>query len=64
MNFIAGYLYILFENEALSFAVLKELIDKFNLQMLFNTELSMLRLQFYQLDRLISIALPDLHRHF
>ena len=31
---------------------------------LFNTELPMLKLIFYQLDRLISILLPDLHSHF
>lgn len=31
---------------------------------LFNTELPMLKLMFYQLDRLISINLPDLHNHF
>jgi hypothetical protein len=31
---------------------------------LFNDEIPMLKLMFYQLDRLISIMLPDLHDHF
>lgn len=64
MNFIAGFLYILFEKESLAFAVMKEVINKFKMSELFNTELPMLKLNFYQLDRLISIILPDLHSHF
>lgn len=31
---------------------------------LFNDEIPMLKLMFYQLDRLISIMVPDLHDHF
>lgn len=31
---------------------------------LFNTQLPMLKLNFYQMDRLIAILLPDLHSHF
>jgi hypothetical protein len=64
MNFIAGFLFLFFKEEALAFAVLRELIHKFNMTKLFNTELPMLKLNFYQLDRLISILLPDLHSHF
>lgn len=64
MNFIAGFLYLFFESESLAFAVMRDLIHKFNMSKLFNTELPMLKLNFYQLDRLISILLPDLHAHF
>lgn len=64
MNFIAGFLYLIFKDEALSFAVLRDIIHKFSMSKLFNTELPMLKLIFYQLDRLISILLPDLHSHF
>lgn len=64
MNFIAGFLYLFLQDEALSFAVLREIINQFNLSTLFNTELPMLKLNFYRLDRLISILLPDLHGHF
>lgn len=64
MNFIAGFLYLFFKDEAIAFAVMRELIRKFNMTKLFNTELPMLKLNFYQLDRLISILLPDLHAHF
>ena len=63
MNFIAGFLYLFLEDEALSFAVMRQVINLFELSTLFNTELPMLKLNFYRLDRLISILLPDLHSH-
>ena len=64
MNFIAGFLYLFLKDEALSFAVIRQIINFFELSTLFNTELPMLKLNFYRLDRLISILLPDLHSHF
>lgn len=63
MNFIAGFLYLFLQDEALSFAVIRQIINCFELSTLFNTELPMLKLNFYRLDRLISILLPDLHSH-
>jgi len=64
MNFVAGFLYLMFEKESLAYAVMKEIINKFKMDELFDSELPMLKLNFYQLDRLISIVLPDLHTHF
>ena len=64
MNFVAGFLFLLFGKEALAYGVLKELISKFKMSETLNKELPMLKLNFYQLDRLISIVLPDLHAHF
>jgi len=65
MNFIAGFLYLTLEkDESLAFAVMREVIERFAMSHLFNTELPMLKLMFYQLDRLISINLGDLHNHF
>lgn len=61
MNFIAGFLFIMTRDEALSFQLMKALIKKFDMAVLFNTETPMLKLNFYKLDRLISIFLPDLH---
>jgi len=43
---------------------MKALIKKYDMAILFNTETPMLKLDFYILDRLISIFLPDLHSHF
>jgi hypothetical protein len=65
MNFIAGFLFLVCKgSEPLAFAILKSVINKFRMHELFNTELPMLKLNFYQLDRLIAILLPDLHMHF
>lgn len=65
MNFISGFLYLSMDKEeAYAFAILREIIQKFEMDVLYNTELPMLKLLFYQLDRLISILLPDLHNHF
>ena len=64
MNFIAGYLYLIFKDEGQAFAIMREIIRKHDMSTLFNTELPMLQLVFYQLDRLISILCPNLHTHF
>ena len=65
MNFIAGFLYLtLDKEEGLAFAVMREVIERYTISNLFNIELPMLKLMFYQLDRLISIHLCDLHNHF
>lgn len=65
MNFIAGFLFLVFNHsEATAFAFMKALIAKYRMHELFNTELPMLKLHFYELDRLIAIVLPDLHAHF
>lgn len=63
MNFIAGFLFLLFKDEAVSFAVLRDLIHRYQMGRMFDTSQPMLKLHFYQLDRLISILLPDLHAH-
>lgn len=36
MNFIAGFLYLVMGTESLAYAVMKEIIDKFNMGNLFN----------------------------
>ena len=65
MNFIVGFLFLLLDKrEDYAFAVLKEVIARFHMQDLFDSQLPMLKLNFYQLDRLISLLLPDLHSHF
>jgi ecotropic viral integration site 5 protein len=64
MNFIAGFLYLMFQDEAISFQVMRQIIKRFNISLLFNSETPRLKLMFYQLDRLISILVPDVHAHF
>ena len=50
--------------ESLAYTVLARVISRFQMENLFNDEVPMLKLMFYQLDRLISIQLSDLHDHF
>jgi hypothetical protein len=64
MNFVAGYLYLVFKNEEVSFKALQEMVELFDMAELFNQDLPKLKLFFYQLDRLVSIWLPLLHSHF
>lgn len=42
---------------------MKQVIKKYEMSLLFNTETPKLKMSFYTLDRLISILLPDLHSH-
>lgn len=42
MNFIAGFLYLFLEDEALAFGVMREVIKKNDMSSLFNTEEPML----------------------
>jgi len=64
MNFLAGFFYIYFRDEEKAFKALLGLINKFELNKLFNMSLPRLKQFFYILDRLISIYLPDLYSHF
>lgn len=65
MNYIAGFLYLtLNRQEGFAFAVMREVIEKYNMSELFNSEAPMIKLIFYQMDRLIAVILPDLHQHF
>ena len=62
MNFIAGFLYLtLGKHEGLAFAVMREVIEKYSIFNLFNTENPMIKLMFYQLDRLIQIQKHSLN---
>lgn len=51
------------KDEATTFQVMKQVIKKYEMSLLFNTETPKLKMSFYTLDRLISIILPDLHSH-
>ena len=64
MNFIAGFLLMVLDDEETAFRALIQLVDRFSMAQLFNSDLPMLKLFFYQLDRLVSIFEPDLHSHF
>ena len=63
MNFVAGFLFLVFRDEQLTFKALMRVAETFDMSHLYKKELPMLKLFFYQLDRLIAIQLPELHQH-
>ena len=63
MNFVAGFLFLVFRDESISFKALMRVAEVFDMSNLYKKDLPMLKLFFYQLDRLIAIKLPALHQH-
>lgn len=64
MNYVAGVLYLIIQNEEASFKALVGMIERFRMSSLYDSNLPRLKLMLYQLDRLIGIYLPELHRVF
>lgn len=60
MNFIVGFLYLLLQDESLSFNFLNALIEKFKMGQLYSQDVPLLRAIFYQMDRLIYLHYPHL----
>lgn len=60
MNYIAGTLFIVLKDPALSFWAMDELIRINSMSDLYSEELSKLKFLFFALDRLISLNIPDI----
>ena len=63
MNFVAGFLFLVFRDEEVTFKTLMKLADQYDMLNLYKKELPKLKMFFYQLDRLIAVSLPQLHEH-
>ncbi len=64
MNFIIGFLILIFKNqEDHAFQFFVTLVEKFQMGSLFKENVPLLRLYFYQMERLIAIHLPNLHSY-
>lgn len=64
MNFIVGFLLMVYNDEETAFKALQSLIERFRMADLFNQELPKLKLFFFQLDRLVGVVNENLHTHF
>ena len=64
MNFIVAFLYDLTNDEELSFILFKSLIEKTNLNQIYDRKFELLHCHFYILERLISFYLPLLKQKF
>ena len=64
MNFIAGTLYFLMNDEKLAFDCLAAIIKKNDMEKIFGLELWGLKCMFYKLDKLIELLLPEIYYVF
>jgi hypothetical protein len=62
MNFVMGFIYLVFEEEELTFRCFASLIQRF-LKDVLMYDLKNIRVFFYKLDRLLAIFIPDLCSH-
>lgn len=63
MNYLAGIFQIEYVQEDTSFRMMSQLLEK-RMMKVFTSEFQHLQMNFYILDRLIELFIPDLHRHF
>ncbi|KAM3131378.1 hypothetical protein pb186bvf_016560 [Paramecium bursaria] len=62
MNYIAGYLYLTFNNESTTYIVFDKVMELY-FKPIFMNDFQKLKCGFYQFDRLLSIFIPDLSSH-
>ena len=63
MNCIAGFIFDICNDEAITFNMFSNLLSRYKLTEIFKQDVPLLRSHFYQMDRLIAIYLPNLHSH-
>jgi GTPase-activating protein len=64
MNYIAGSLFLIIQDEEKACKSLSAMIEAFSMSSLFTNNLKKLKKLFYILDRLIVIKLPELNENF
>ena len=61
---MAGLFYIVYQDEAIAFAMFVSLMNRINIVGFYQLEVPLIRQYMYQINRLIALYLPDLHTHF
>jgi len=64
MNFIAGFLYLVFQDEAIAFAMFTSMMQRLPLVGFYQPKVPLIRQYIYQTNRLLAIYLPKLYNHF
>jgi len=64
MNYVASFLIMLFNNTEVAFKALVVIIKRFGIADMFNKQLPMIKMFFFQMDRLLNIVDSDLNNHF
>ncbi len=63
MNFVAGFLHFMMQNEEMTFRSLVCLIEKFHMHDLFAQDVPLLRKYFFQMDRVYYLHYPELSEY-
>eukprot|EP01022_Parablepharisma_sp_SALTPOND_P016298 TRINITY_DN236_c0_g1_i1.p1 TRINITY_DN236_c0_g1~~TRINITY_DN236_c0_g1_i1.p1 ORF type:complete len:868 (+),score=80.93 TRINITY_DN236_c0_g1_i1:1726-4329(+) len=63
MNFLAGIVFLIYQNESLAFSIFAELVKSHGLSNIYKQDVPLLRMYLHQMTRIIAIFLPNLHRH-
>ena len=64
MNYIAGFLLALVQDEETAFRILQQVASQFAMHELFNPDIPRLKLYFLQMDRMLAQVNQDLAAHF
>jgi len=60
MNFIAGFLYLILQDESKAFVFLNRIIGKYEMNELYSKNIPLLKKHFYKMDRLLYMYYPEL----
>lgn len=63
MNYVVGVLLIYYQNEELAFKMFCQLLEKYMME-IFTDNFDNLQKNFYLVDKLIQLHIPDLYNHF
>lgn len=63
MNLLAGFLYLIYNDEAIAFKMFAAFITELNLSNMYKKDVPLLKMYFHQLNKIMAIYLPKLHAH-
>eukprot|EP00826_Nyctotherus_ovalis_P029372 TRINITY_DN23199_c0_g1_i1.p1 TRINITY_DN23199_c0_g1~~TRINITY_DN23199_c0_g1_i1.p1 ORF type:complete len:144 (-),score=37.43 TRINITY_DN23199_c0_g1_i1:9-440(-) len=64
MNFVAGFFYLIYRDERVAFVMFASLMKQMNLAGFYQQNIPLAERYIYQINRLLAVYLPGLHRHF
>ena len=64
MNFVVGFLILVFQDEKKVFQILNIIMNNYSMRKIYIESMPLLQVLFFALDQLVGIYMPDLHSHF
>lgn len=62
MNFIAGFYFLVYNNEGMAFAMLASMIKSMNISGFYNQHTPLAMSYIYKMNRLLALYFPSLHK--